>query len=281
MKKLQIVIGLIASAALIHQAQAASPFVGSYRGGSVDSVSQLALLKNRTFCFGLMAGSLNLRAGGTWKVVAGSNGKTIEVQEQRKSAVIFPVWQNHSGKQKNAATHKFITLYATSLSHAEGVVFGFSKKDLRPVFAPSQSRFQQTYTLPRPATARSLFVGLPSKNAKQYHMVQYRIDNITTQEIRLGFDRNAARELIRFKASLEDGKLVMQDPFGGSTMQKHSKPLSAKTLARLQARCVAPALKKLPTRKGYLSPKRRFTVPASSIQKTSWFDANTNPNPSN
>lgn len=269
MKKLQIVIGLVASAACT--AQAASPFIGNYRGGSVDSVLQLALLKNHTFCFTLMAGNLNLRAGGTWKVVAGSNGKTIEVQEQRKNAVVFPVWQNHSGEQKNAAAHKFITLYATSLSHAEGVVFGFSKKDLRPLFAPSQSRFQQAYELPIPATAGSLFVGLPNKSGKQYNMEQYRIDNITTQEIRLGFDRNAARKLIHFKASLEDDKLLMQNPLGSDTMQKRSKPLSAKALAQIQAHCVAPALKKLPAKKGYLSPKRRFTVPASSIQKTSWF----------
>lgn len=277
MKVFQIILSLIASAALVHQAQAASPFIGNYHGGSVDSMSQLVLLKNRTFCFGLMAGSLNLRAGGTWKVVPGSNGKIIEVQEQRKNALFFPVWLKHSGKQKNTTAQKIITLHATALSYANGVVFGFSKKDLRPLFTPAQSHFQQTYELPIPATARSLFVGLPSKNGKQYQIVQYSIDNITAEEMAMVFDRNAARELIRFKASLQDGELVIQDKFGGSTMQKRSKPLSAKKLEGIKNRCVAPALKKQPVAKGYLSPKRRFTVPASSIQKNSWFDANTNP----
>ena len=42
-------------------------YVGGYRQGSVDSLTRLVLLDDNTFCFSVMAGSLDLLAAGHWK----------------------------------------------------------------------------------------------------------------------------------------------------------------------------------------------------------------------
>lgn len=62
-------------------AQAAEPFVGTYRDGSVDSVYKLMLLDKHRYCFFLMAGSLDLITGGTWQAKRKGNISTIRLKE--------------------------------------------------------------------------------------------------------------------------------------------------------------------------------------------------------
>ena len=47
---------------------AESAFVGSYHRGGVDSMSQIVVLNDRTFCYAFMGGALDLFVGGRWQL---------------------------------------------------------------------------------------------------------------------------------------------------------------------------------------------------------------------
>lgn len=279
-------IGLATAAVLTTaQAQKNTPFVGDYSGGSKGSVEQLMIFQDHTFCYGRVAGAMDLRVGGTWKPIAHANGKTIELLEKRQDTVAFPMWEYRADKQKpqqkkTQNQQKTLMLHGASLAYARGAVFGFSKKDLRPVFDYGQVTFQRGYAIAIPAKVRSVFVGLPNQDGSQYNMLEYRINTLPFKHIALAFDSNAISPLFKWHAYFEDGDLKLNNIVRNTsrTLSQTTDWIMPQQEADIKKTCIAPLFEKTPDKKGFVSPKRQFTLPASAIKATAWFGNNLNKN---
>lgn len=259
---------------------AESGYVGEYRGGSVDTVTQLALLDDNTFCFAVTGGALDLVMAGRWK----AEGSGVRLQQVRQDQTLFPAYARKVGAL--GATVEF-DFHGQTLSNARMPVFGVSADDnapatLRPLFGENTNSWAENYALPPlPAESVRYFYlgdvveGAPGK-PPVVKVVQYRLDGASS--VRVGFDALQAMPLMDQRAELKGNMLFLS----GSRLGQR-RALAADVEQAVRTGCIAPALNPNAPRpapkKGDnkpLEPLKSFTVSPSIIQGKPYFEAKGN-----
>ncbi len=258
---------------------AESGYVGEYRGGSVDTVAQLALLDDNTYCFAFTGGALDLVAAGRWKAEGGG----IRLQQVRQEQTLFPVFPRQVGAQ--GATVEF-DFHGYTLSNAQAPVFAVSADDklpatLRPLFSENQNNWSESYKLPAmPIDAvRYFYLGglveeVPGK-PPVLKVVQYRLEGANS--VRVGFDQLQAMPLMDQRAELKGGMLFL----AGSRLGQR-RPLAPEVLKAVRSGCIEPALTpgaSRPLKDGQnkaLEPVKTFTLSPSAMEGKPFFEAKGN-----
>lgn len=263
-------------------ASAAPPtYPGTYSSGGVDSVQQLVLLEDHTFCYAVMAGSLDLMAGGHWQdAVNPADG--IELQEVKAKRTVFPALLSEASADKGKVSFDF---HGHSFSAAELAAFSFSDSDtnpvtMRPLFPEDKNGWSPSYALPSMDAEKARYVFLAHAVPRSYDNQQPDGLSVTVYsleamggEVRIGFDRVQAMPALRLHAQLLDDELSLQgEPFG------NREPLTADLADAVRRDCITPALSNdQPTTETpqpgirRLVPLRSFTLPLDAVQGTPWF----------
>lgn len=278
-KPLRIATALLGGALACAPAQALTEaekaFVGEYRGGSVDTVAQLALLDDNTFCFAFMGGSLDLLAAGRWK----AEGQGIRLQQVRPEKTAFVVLPGRKEAQGGMVELDF---HGHTLSNARAPAVAWSADDkppatLRPLFGKDQNSWSESYKLPPVplAQARYLYLGDVTEPAPgkpvEVQVVQYRLE--AAGSVLVAFDEVQAMPLLTPHAVFKGDVLYLE----GDRMGKR-RPLAAQAVDEARTACIQPALApKAGTaeeRPGKtLAPTKTFTVNPSAIQGKPHFEA--------
>jgi hypothetical protein len=258
---------------------AEASYVGEYRGGSVDSVSQLALLGDNTFCFAFSGGSLDMVMAGRWK----AEGTGVRLQQVRQDQTLFPVFAR---KASTLGTTVEFDFHGQTLSHARAPVFAVSVDDtppttLRPLFGEDHNTWSESYPLPAlPAeSVRYFYLGDVVEEAPGkppvVKVVQYRLDGANS--VRVGFDQLQAMPLMDQRAELKGDMLFLS----GSRLGKR-RALSPEVEQAVRTGCIVPALNpdspRPALKKGQskpLEPLKTFTVSVSAIAGKPFFEAKT------
>ncbi|WP_442681370.1 hypothetical protein ACSBM8_09470 [Sphingomonas sp. ASY06-1R] len=190
---------------------------GMYRNGSVDSIEQLLILPEGSFCYAVTAGSLDLLAAGRWV----AKGDAIVLREVRPvSPPIVVIWQASTRAQDRG---KILFEFSGRTFGAEGdFLFGTAEddqlpKDMRPLFADDANGFAPFYEEARPLGAKTFALAyrpqdLPSDGP--YTIVQYRLPAVPAGSglhLRLYYDRDATRPSIDLTATMKDGAIMIDD----------------------------------------------------------------------
>ena len=265
-----------------HMANAAPPgYAGSYSSGGVDSVQQLMLLEDHTFCYAVMAGSLDLLAGGRWQE-AKNPADGIDLQEVKAKRPVFPAILNETTSEKGKVTFDFD---GHSFSGASLAAFAVSGSDtppatMRPLFQEDKNGWSPSYALPgvEAAKARYFFLAhaVPRMDGEREQaavsVTVYALDG-NSGDLRIGFDRVQAMPALRLRAQLQGEELSLEgEPFGSR------EPLTPDLAEGIRRDCITPALSSgEPTMEARepgvrrLVPLRSFTLPVDAIQGTPWF----------
>ena len=272
-------LALAASSATHAATPAEAGYVGDYRGGSVDTVTQLALLVDNTFCFAVTGGALDMLMAGRWK----SEGTGVRLQQVRPDQTLFPAFARKVAALGDRVEFDF---HGRSLSNARAPVFAVSADDqppatLRPLFVADNSTWSESYQLPAlPAQAVRTFYlgevvdGTPGK-PPVVKVVQYRLDGANS--VRVGFDQLQAMPLMDQRAELQGDMLFLS----GSRLGKR-RALSPEVEQAVRTGCVAPALNPnvpRPLKKGQNKPLealKTFTLGLEAIQGKPFFEAKGN-----
>lgn len=251
-------------------------FVGEYKGGSVDTVAQLALLDDNTFCFAFMGGSLDLQAAGRWTAEGGG----MRLQQVRPEATLFPAFARKADAQGAMVEFDF---HGHSLSNANVPVFAVSADDkppatLRPLFGQNHNSWAESYKLPpMPAgSVRYFYLGdvveeTPGK-PPVVKVVQYRLEG--AHSVRVGFDLPQALPLMNQRGEFKDGVLFLD----GNRMGKR-RTLSAETVEEVRTACIQPVLQPKAEKAdsgNALVPVRTFPASPSAIQGKPFFETKDN-----
>lgn len=256
---------------------AESGYVGEYRGGSVDTVAQLALLDDNTYCFAFTGGALDMVAAGRWK----AEGSGIRLQQVRQEHPLFPAFARQVDAQGAMVEFDF---HGYTLSNARAPVFAFSADDklpatLRPLFTEDNNQWSENYKLPLVAAdaVRYFYLGdlvedESSRKPPVVKVVQYRLEG--GNAVRVGFDQLQAMPLMDQRAELKGEVLFLS----GSRLGQR-RPLNPDILKAVRSGCIDPALKPdvpRPLKEGQskpLEPVKIFTVSPSAIQGKPFFEA--------
>ncbi len=265
-----------------HVANAApSGYAGSYSSGGVDSVQQLVLLEDQTFCYAVMAGSLDLMAGGHWQE-ATNPADGIDLQEVKAKRTVFPVILNEATTGKGKVTFDFDGHSFSGASLAAFTMSGSNSPPatMRPLFPEDKNGWSPSYTLPavEAAKARYFFLAhaVPRVDGERepatVSVTVYALDG-NSGDVRIGFDQVQAMPALRLRAQLQGEELSLEgEPFG------NREPLTPDLADAVRRDCITPALSsEEPTMEARepgirrLVPLRSFTLPVDAIQGTLWF----------
>ena len=216
-------------------------YVGGYRQGSVDSLTRLVLLDDNTFCFSVMAGSLDLLAAGHWKSNTKDTG--ISLHEVRIGKPLFPALSKQVKGRGDLVEFNFD---GYSLSNAPSPVFGFAATDappasLRPLFSPENTSWATRYKLPpiKADKVRYFFIGYVEADKygkpSRVKLVQYKLSDGNT--VLVGFDDVQATPLMNMSANLvNDVLFVNREKFG----KKDSLP--PEVMQDVRENCIYPVM---------------------------------------
>ena len=258
---------------------AESGYVGEYRGGTVDTVAQLALLDDNTYCFAFTGGALDMVAAGRWK----ADGSGIRLQQVRQEHPLFPAFARQVDAQGAMVEFEF---HGYTLSNARAPVFAVSADDklpatLRPLFSEDNGSWSENYRLPALPidSVRYFYLGdlvedesSPSPKPPMVKVVQYRLEG--GNAVRVGFDQLQAMPLMDQRAELKGEALFLS----GSRLGQR-RPLKPDVLQVVRSGCIDPALKPgvaRPLKEGQskpLEPVKTFTVSPSAVQGKPFFEA--------
>lgn len=223
-------------------------YVGGYTQSGRETVSQLVLLDDRSFCFMFMGGSVDHLAAGRWGATKG--GKGVRLTEVVPSLPLFPAvaLPAPSGSPPGVV----FELDSHSLSEAEGAMFAVSATpDLptrwRALFADMQS-WASKYALPTmaPTDARWFFVGLPQTDASGRAMRDAKVPRMTVLQYELG---PHTRVLIAHRPQVRRFNLDVDLSLQGQALSVNGraygrrKLLTAQESSAARAECVDPVLR--------------------------------------
>jgi hypothetical protein len=198
-----------------------SSFVGSYRQGSVDVMSELVLFKDNTFCYSVAAGALDQMMTGRWAALRAAKESAdlrgIYLTEIRPSnAPTYPVVGSHLKRANNKIE---IVFDGRSLSEAYSPVFAVSNSEVlpetfKPLFSDNMDSWAESYFYPQiqPDQAKYLYIGDMPVDAngrpQKLQVVQYKLDS-KFDTYRVYFDMATARPALNLTAKFTDGVLVV------------------------------------------------------------------------
>lgn len=217
-------------------------YVGQYQHGTVDTMQQLVILEDHTFCYAVMAGSLDLLAGGRWKAAA-NPAHGIELKQIRPDQPVFQVLSLANPQPGNEVVFDFD---GYSFSQAESAVFAVSATEtppanMRPLFPEEKYGWSPDYELPamQASDARYFFIGYAKSDthpgSDYLDVTRYELGNAT--RLRIGFDRAQATPPLEISALLSDGELQLNGESFGSRSE-----LPADLAEDVRKSCITPAL---------------------------------------
>jgi hypothetical protein len=190
---------------------------GMYRTGSVDSIEQMLILPEGSFCYAVTAGSLDLLAAGRWV----AQGDAIVLREVRPvSSPIVVIWQASTREQDRG---KILFEFSGRTFGAEGgFLFGTDEgdqvpKDMRPLFGDNANGFEPFYGEARPTGTKTFALAYrpqPIPSDGPYTIAQYRLPAVPAGaglRLRLYYDREAARPSIDLTATMKSGAMMIDD----------------------------------------------------------------------
>ena len=227
-----------------------NPFVGGYRRGSVDSVTELFILADKTFCFAFTGGSADLAYAGRWKM----QGDSIVLEETKRDVPMFPV---AASKNTELTEGRRLRFTGRGLSGDSTIIFGTSTNgelpaDMKPVLSPDHNGYASRYTVPISTDLKtSVFFGFAAREPSGetmgplvYKVTQYNLDDANFNTYTINFNRDGAKPALQFEGVLKDGKLYMRGSDTGSYGEK--RPISDKLMPMVKERCINPVLEKRP-----------------------------------
>ncbi|WP_374536842.1 hypothetical protein [Chitinimonas taiwanensis] len=255
-------------------------FVGEYTQSSVDTLAQLLLTDDHTFCYSFMGGARDRLLAGHWQAVPGQASR-IRLTEQRASQPLFPVLLSATPGEAGKVQFDF---HGYSLSEANRPGFAIGTDEnlpgaLRPLFVEDKSSWSESYPTPALAKAQARYFYLgqleltPSGQPGLLKVSQYPLK--PGQQLRVGFDAAQAEPLLDAEAELKRDTLYIQGGRFG-----HRQPAEAELVAQAREYCIQPILANKPapdsepdsgTAGQMLKPLRQFTLPASALQGAVWF----------
>ncbi|WP_341676704.1 hypothetical protein [Niveibacterium sp. SC-1] len=286
---------LVASCVLAGSAHAApaddGAFVGGYSHNTVDTVTQLLLLDDHSFCYAFVGGAVDRLIAGRWK--RSSSGRSVRLQQVRAQSPLFPAW-GQSAAQGTAGEVAF-EFHGGSFAEARTPVFAVAANEarptnFRPLFAPDKPSWADAYALPPMPRAglRYFYVGDMEVDAQGWatrlRVTQYRLPR--GNRVRLAFDDEQAEPLLDLQASLTgDVLFVNGERFGPR------EALEADEIKVARGRCIEPALAAASTRaksaaaqtsgegdddawghdKELLKPLRSFFLAPGAMGGEPWF----------
>jgi hypothetical protein len=257
-------------------------YIGKYRHGSVDTVEELALLGDHTFCFAAMAGSLDLKIAGRWKPIQSPNGELsgIQIDEIKPDKPVFPAFVEGSSEKAPRVVFEF---HGYSLAEAAKPVFGVSSTDLRPatlrpLFPEEHNDWAEFYKLPamNSAQVHYFFIGQIAQNGSRESDSKLMVTEYALKgagRIRIAFDNVQALPAMHKQARLEKDQLDLENENMGE-----KEDLGAEQLSGIQKNCIQPILnpsatqpEDSPQRAIQLTPIKTFEMDKSAIQGSAWF----------
>jgi hypothetical protein len=198
-----------------------SSFVGSYRQGSVDVLSELVLFKDNTFCYSVTAGALDQMMTGRWAALRAAKESAdlrgIYLTEIRPpNATTYPVVGSYLKRANNKIE---IVFDGRSLSEAYSPVFAVSNSEVmpetfKPLFSDNMGSWAESYFYPQMQAdqAKYLYIGDMPVDAngrpQKLQVVQYKLDS-KFDTYRVYFDMATARPTLNLTAKFTDGVLVV------------------------------------------------------------------------
>lgn len=260
-------------------------FVGEYVQSSSETIAQMAILEDRTFCFAFIGGSADLLLAGHWNLIP--DGKGIRLKELKAPQPQFPVLANLTGA---SATSTF-EIDGYSMSYAEKPVFAYSSSNAEPseyrrLFADTHNSWAERYTLPPvPASeARYFYIGSAEndpyasirKGPTRFKVVQYELRG--SAQVLVGF--NAEQQLIDLSQPVRMVGEVLH--FGPRSFAKR-RPISAARAEKARENCVRPMLEQSGGKprapefdlKGRteLVPIKTFYIDHTRVKSAPWFQS--------
>lgn len=257
--------------------------VGYYLSVTADAYAELYVLNDQRFCFRMVGGSLDLMAAGVWEVKDGRAYFTEMKPPNPLFHIIAQKSQIPEGKIQ-------ISLFGHALSHANAPVIGFSPTQsgpfkLRRLFPNEKTSWSSRYTLPEMSREGANYVAIGgmkegieedagATSINDYHLEIFQIP-ARMNEVRIGYDRNQAKEPIEFSMPLSpDGKKKI-DMLG--QFERSETPLTPELERKVKTQCVQPIMNAMnarpssPALNGGMQPVELLTVQDLEIVKEPWF----------
>ncbi len=215
-----------AALATSSSAVSAAPFTayGLYHHGTVDSVENVLIMPDHTFCVAETAGALDLLAAGRWTSV----GDKIVLDEiKRPAAPVVVAWQvSTRAEDRGKVTFDF---GGQSFGSQGSFLFGTSTTDqlpadMHPLFSAEANGFEPMYSDQRPATITTFaFAYRPQEQGDQgpFHVLLYRLPDMpagTGLRLRSYYDEQRTTPAIHATGGMSEGVLKLGgESFGRPT----------------------------------------------------------------
>jgi hypothetical protein len=231
-----------------------APFTGfgRYHGGTVDTVENVLILPDHSFCLTIMGGSLDLVTAGRWT----AQGDAIVLEEiKRTSPLIAADWEPSDRPQDvGKVVFEFDGLTLGGL----GTLFGTSAgdempADMQPVFLSEARDLESPHIVSAPTGATTFTIAyplplLPDRNV--YQALRYRLPQVMPGmgvRLRLSVNEQGARPPFRLTGIVSDGALTLEGEMMG-------KPAAIR--AEDRTGCAA-VLKKAETSQSHVGPSEK------------------------
>lgn len=205
------------SAAL--HANTSADFVGKYSSSQRETLAELYLLDDQSFCFAFMGGAVDARIAGSWKIID-QEESIIELQQTQVETNPHLARAQFSQRVDNKVS---IVIEGYSLRDIENPVFAFSKDDqvpqqFRALLPLNNNVGRAKYALPLISFTDAKYFYLGNKNSSddggetsELVISQFPIDSYDT--FQLGFDQQ--QDLIPevFVAQLNDKGLQFENEY--------------------------------------------------------------------
>ncbi|MDD5548752.1 MAG: hypothetical protein PHI79_04030, partial [Sulfurovaceae bacterium] len=216
--------------------------VGSYTNRTVDTISHLAILPDKTFCFSYMGGNLDLLLAGNWKM----QGDNIILQEVRQPQDMYIV----IGLSESNTKDRVVKISGRTLSYATGTIFGISEDDKMPkmklILEENYNGFYENYPFALSNNKNeNIFIGFPIKyfadDKIEYKIYSFKLDTPNANSFRVFFNRDAIRHNFELNATFKNNKLILDGAINSyEGFAKDNESLDKKSIAKIKQNCIDP-----------------------------------------
>lgn len=217
--------------------------VGSYTSRSADTISYLAMLPDKTFCFSYMGGNLDLLIAGKWKM-QGNKVALEEVRQSQDMYIVIPALKPDLKK-------RIVNFAGRPLSYGDETIFGISSdgnvpKDMRLVLEYGYNGFEEDYVLPLDNNPnKTVFIGLPIKtfanNEAEYKMYEFRFNTPNANSFRVFFNRDVVRHNFELNGTFKNNKLTPDGALNSYESFTKDESLDKKSIDKIKKSCIEPA----------------------------------------
>ncbi|MCJ8319020.1 MAG: hypothetical protein MJK12_05275 [Colwellia sp.] len=259
------------------QAAEKSSFVGRYSASERESITELYILDNHTFCYLFMGGSLDVMMAGTWQK-SDKDQDTIKFKDNRSGQVTHPA----TGQYLNRIDNKIsIVIDGYSLRDVNMAVFAISKEDklpttFKPLLPKNNSRGRISYSLPliTPSEAHFFYIGSQetsqNSDGNRIKVSQYKVGDYDT--IRFGFNSQQSLFQEEFNGQMVDGELFIN----GDSINRKTE-LAPQMQQEVTEYCISPNTEESEEDSvdwTVLIPSKTFFVDKESVNSEPYFNEN-------